>query len=424
VHVLYLHQYFGTRDGVGGTRSFEFARHLVARGHTVTMVTARRADSGLADVRRQQVAGIEVVTLGGRPYSNLLSTRQRLVEFARFTVRATLVRGCKPPPDVVIATSTPITIGIPGVLLARHYGVPLVFEVRDLWPRAPIEMGVLRNRLAIRAARWLERWIYRNARTVIALSPGMQDGVLSTGVPSRRVVVIPNASDMDLFSPAVRDRSLLDRWGLRDRFVAVHAGSMGRINGLDYLIDAAAELARRGEDGIQLLILGDGGLRRVLEDRVGALHLRNVTFGGALPRAAVGAIVSSSDVAITSIANVPVLATASPNKFFDGLAAGIPALVNSPGWLRDLVTAHDAGSYVDVAHPGQLADALVRLRDDPELWAKQGRHARALARATFSRKQLSSRFTAVLEDAVGTRRDLDRIDDHQAPEGLLPIARS
>ena len=258
-------------------------------------------------------------------------------------------------------------------------------------------MGVLRNPLAIRSAQWLERWIYRNARAVIALSPGMREGVLATGVPSQRVVVIPNGCDIDLFSPAVRDRSLLEPWGLRDAFVAVHAGSMGRVNGLEYLVEAAAALSRDGQKGIHFLFLGDGGMRRVLENRVAELGLRNVTFGGALPRTAAAAVVSSSDVAITSFANVPVLATTSPNKFFDGLAAGIPAIVNSPGWTRDLVLDHDAGAYVDAARPDQLADALVRLRDNPALRARQGVHARALATTMFSRQHLAEQFATVLE---------------------------
>ncbi len=128
------------------------------------------------------IDGIEVVTLGGRPYSNRLSMPARLVEFARFTGRASLLRGLTSTPDVVIASSTPLTIGIPGVLLARRYHAPFVFEVRDLWPRAPIEMGVLRGRFPIALARRLERWVYGNARAVIALSPGMRKGVLECAV--------------------------------------------------------------------------------------------------------------------------------------------------------------------------------------------------------------------------------------------------
>jgi glycosyltransferase involved in cell wall biosynthesis len=372
----------------------------VAHGHRVTIVTARRVDSGIADLPTQRVDGIDIVTLGGWPYSNRLSTPARLLEFARFTLRASRLRRTTPPPDVVIATSTPLTIGIPGVILARRYRVPFVFEVRDLWPRAPIEMGVLRNRLAIRAARWLERWTYRNARAVIALSPGMRDGVLGVDVPPARVVVIPNASDTELFGPEHRDRSTLDRWGIRDAFVVVHAGTMGRANGLDYLVDAAAELTVRGEEDIRMLILGDGGMRQALEGRVVSLGLENVIFGGAIVRRDLGRILSSCDVAITAFANVPVLATNSPNKFFDGLAAGIPMIVNSPGWTRDVVLHHDAGFYVDGTQPSQLADALVRLRDDPELRQRLGRNARLLATESYSREFLATRFRVVLENVA------------------------
>ncbi len=214
------------------------------------------------------------------------------------------------------------------------------------------------------------------------------------------MVVIPNASDVELFGPERRDRALLERWAIEDAFVAVHAGTLGRANGLDYLIDAAADLVTRGERDIRFLILGDGGQRSKLEGRVASLGLDNVIFGGGIPREEVGAIVSSCDVAITSFANVPVLATNSPNKFFDGLAAGIPAIVNSAGWTRDLVVDRDAGSYVDPTQPVQLADALIRLRDDPELRDRQGRNARELATTMFSRPLMAERFRSVLEDVA------------------------
>jgi glycosyltransferase involved in cell wall biosynthesis len=406
MHVLYVHQYVGTRAGSGAARSYEASLRLIAAGHTVTVVAARRANSGLADVPRQVIDGIEIISLGGRPYSNRLSAWQRIVEFVRFTFRASKLR-VDTRPDVVIATSTPLSVGIPGVRLARRYKVPFVFEVRDLWPRAPIEMGVLRNPLAKYLATKLEHWIYRNATSIVALSPGMTEGVLDAGVDPSRVVTIPNASDPDLFDPERRDRSLLDRWNLADSFVAIHAGTMGAANGLDYLVSGAAVLAERGDTTTKILIMGDGGMRPQLEKRVAELGIDNVVFGGLVTRSEHGAIVSSCDVAITSFADVPVLATNSPNKFFDGLAAGVPVIVNSPGWTRDIVQDNEAGRYVDVHDPAQLADALTELRNDPDLRERLGANARTLATTTFARALLAGRFRRVLENAAEGRPAAD-----------------
>jgi glycosyltransferase involved in cell wall biosynthesis len=193
MNVLYLHQYFATRSGSAGTRSYEFSKHLLSHGHAVTMVTAHRTGGGLTAERKQFVDGIDVISLGGN-YSNRMSMPRRVWEFALFTLRASRIKrsDVRSAPDVVVATSTPLTIGIPGVILARRFGVPLVFEVRDLWPEAPVQLRVLRGRPLIWMARRLERWIYRNADQIIALSPGMRDGVVEAGVDPAKVTVITN----------------------------------------------------------------------------------------------------------------------------------------------------------------------------------------------------------------------------------------
>lgn len=421
MNVLYLHQHFATREGAGGTRSYEFARHLLAHGHQVTMVTAHRHAGGISDERYQQIDGIDVISLGGH-YSNHLSVAGRVREFLRFTWRASRLRLRDLPakPDVVIATSTPLTIGIPGRVQARRLKVPFIFEVRDLWPQAPIEMGALRNPVAKWLAHRLERWCYRHADHIIALSPGMTAGVVAAGTDPAKVTTIPNASDLELFNPALRDRSLLEQFGVADRFVGVHGGSMGAANGLMYLVDAATVLRDRGIDDIAFIIAGYGGTRPKLEEACAERGLTNVVFTGSIPRKELGAIVSSCDVAVVSFANRPVLATNSPNKLFDALAAGLPAIVNSAGWTRDLVGDHDAGTYVDVTKPEELADALIVLRDDAELRARQGRNSRALAETTFARERLATQFREVLERAAGVTQS--RAGDGGASEGTAATA--
>ena len=423
MNVLYLHQHFATRAGSGGTRSWEFSRRLLERGHAVTMVAQVRRGGGIDRRGRHDVEGMRLILLGGY-YTNHLADWRRAWQFLRIMVRASLLRRLPDRPDVVVASSTPLTIGIPGWILARRYGVPFVFEVRDLWPEAPIQLGVLRNPLLQRLARAMERFLYRRADAIIPLSPGMEAGVLAEGADPEKVVTIPNASDVDLFAPEHRDRSVLERWGIADRFVAVHAGMMGEANGLDYVLDAARVLHERGDDRIAVLVVGDGSTRMRLIDRAQRLGLRNITFPGSIPREELGAVVSSCDASIVSFADYPVLATNSPNKFFDGLAAGLPCIVNSDGWTRRLVESHDAGAYVDVRDATQLADALERLADDPERCARQGANARALATEVFARDRLAGRFIELLEHLAGQPRNANRSIPTALREPLVPaVAR-
>jgi glycosyltransferase involved in cell wall biosynthesis len=400
VRILYLHQFFLTREGAGGTRSYEFARQLVAAGHEVVMVTA---GSGPTPGERA-VEGIRVIEVGGADGDYVQATSvpypRRIASFLRFAVGATAtVLRAAPAPDVVFATSPPLTMALPAVAASRRHGAPLVFEVRDLWPEAPIQMGALRNPLARRLARSLERSAYRASCHVVALSPGIREGVISTGVAADRVTLIPNASDLELFSPRVDPGDLRSRLGLGDRFVSSYFGTMGEANDLSQVIEAAAMLQQRGEDSVAFVLQGDGKRRAALEEEVLRRGLRNVRLLPASGKDSVARLAAASDACMIIFKDVPILATNSPNKLFDTFAAGRPAIVNTPGWQRELVERHQAGVFARPGDPAHLAEQVLFLRDHPELAASYGHNARRLAETEFDRRMLAERLHGVLEDA-------------------------
>ena len=195
--IIYLHQYFNTLEMSGGTRSYEMARRLAAAGHEVHMVTSWRSDDGRSpEWFVTDESGIKTHWLPV-PYSNHMSYRERISAFFRFAFLA-MSKAKELGGDVIFATSTPLTIAIPAVFASRKKKIPMVFEVRDLWPELPIAMGALRNPVLQWLAHRLERWAYKNAEAVVALSPGMKYGVVNTGYPANRVAVIPNSSDLSL----------------------------------------------------------------------------------------------------------------------------------------------------------------------------------------------------------------------------------
>lgn len=397
VRILYLHQFFTTRDGTGGTRSYELARRLVDAGHEVTMVTA---GSG----RERVVDGIRVVEARGGYADYMTATElgygRRAAAFAAFAASASAAALRGPRPDVVFATSPPLTMALPGIAAARRWRAPLVFEVRDLWPEAPIQMGALRSPLLRRLARLLERATYRAAGDVVALSPGMRAGVVAAGVPEDRVTLIPNASDLDLFGPDVDPGDLRDRLGLGDALVCSYFGTMGEANDLGQVVEAAALLGERGEDGIRLVLQGDGKRRAAIERAVRERGLESVVLVPAGDKRAAARLAAASDACMTIFKDVPVLATNSPNKLFDTFAAGRAAIVNTDGWQRELVESNEAGVFVRPGDPADLADALVRLRDDPGAVRHYGENARRLAEREFDRELLADRLHGVLERAA------------------------
>jgi glycosyltransferase involved in cell wall biosynthesis len=378
MRILYLHQFFITRAGVGGTRSYEFARRFVASGHGVRMVTAGAGRSG--------VDGIEVVGVSGA-YSDYMSAtartdRERMLAFGRFGAGATAAALRGPRPDVIYATSPPLAVALPALAAAARWRAPLVFEVRDLWPEAPIQMGALSDPRAQRWARSLERRVYSRARRVIALSPGIRDGVIAAGAEPDKVELVPNVADLDLFEAAPPPKE----------FLVSYFGTMGEANDLTAAIEAARLLP-----DMPFVLMGDGKRRAELE----ASAPPNVEFPGPAARKEdVAKLAARSGVCLTLFKDVPVLATNSPNKLFDTFAAGRPAIVNMDGWMRQLVEDNDAGMYAPAGDARDLAQKLAWLRAHPEEAARMGRNARALAEREFDRDKLAARVLAVLEEAA------------------------
>lgn len=411
MHVLYLHQYFRTRSDVGGTRSYEFARYMVEQGHRVTMVTAQDGAGWTepGDVRHRTVGGIEVVEVRAGYADAVDATKmgygKRIGAFFAFAARSSVAVRRLPRPDLVFATSTPLTIGIPGMVAARRHRVPLVFEVRDLWPEAPIQMGALRSPLAIAAARRLEHTIYRNSAHVVALSPGMRDGVVQAGVPAERVSVIPNASDLELFTPQVDGSEFRARWGVGDRLVCTYFGTMGEANDLTQVVGAARILRDQGNREVVFVLHGDGKRRKALEAYCREHALDNVVFSDPIrDKTAVARIAAASDVCMTIYKDVPVLYTCSPNKLFDTFSAGRAAIVNSPGWLKSLVEENEAGVYVREGDAADLAERAAFLARNRDLVARYGRNGRALAERLFGRRHLASQLLEVFEGVLAERR--------------------
>ena len=405
MRVLYFHQHFATPAGSAGTRSYEFARALVARGHTVTVVCGAHAQSGLElpfdptrGWRRGLVDGIDVISLL-LPYANRDGVARRTWTFLRFAARSVRL-ALTLEADLVFATSTPLTAALPGLAAQAARGLPFVFEVRDLWPELPRALG-LRNPLLLGGMEVLETAAYRAADAVVGLSPGIVRGIRRKSSPRQRVVMIPNGSDLEVFHPRLRRAGALPGFG-PDDFLAGFTGAHGPANGLDALLDVARELRRRGDRRVKLVFIGDGKEKERLAAQAAAEGLDHCRFFPPIPKTELGAVTASLDCGLMVLRDVPAFYDGtSPNKFFDYAAAGIPVVNNYPGWLAGLIADHDAGSVVPPADPVAFADALQTLAADPARRARQGAAARRLAETRFARADLAADFVATLEAAAG-----------------------
>lgn len=341
--------------------------------------------------REGMVDGIHVLEFD-LAYSNADNFIKRSWTFAKFALGSMGV-ALTARYDLIFATSTPLTAGIPGIVARWLRRKTFVFEVRDLWPELPRAMGVVTNPLALALLSVLEWASYRSAQRCIALAPGISKGIIKRGVLPDRVALIPNGCDLEHF----RAPNTLP-WrptGVRDGdLMAIFSGTHGPANGLSTVLDAAGILKRRRRDDIRLVLVGDGKLKRSLMERATREELDNVVFHPPVDKVQLAGLLAQADLGIQCLANVPEFYYGtSPNKFFDYIAGGLPVLNNYPGWIAEMIEEHRCGFVVPPDDPDAFADALERAADDRCALKNMGMNAAELA-LYFSRTTLAEHWVA------------------------------
>jgi glycosyltransferase involved in cell wall biosynthesis len=401
VRIVYLHQHYRTPAENGGVRSFHFARALAARGHEVHVVTARNGASSPAAATlflHDDAAPGVVVHFLDVPYDNAMGFSRRLRAFADFAVRsAGLARRLRG--DVVIATSTPLTIALPALWAIFARRSRFVFEVRDAWPDVPIALGALSNPVLRVAARLLERAAHRRASTVIALSEGMAEAARRAGAEPERVAVIPNIADTEAFAPerAEASRWLADHPELQGRRLAVYCGTVGFVNGIGALVDLAAASWAQGSD-LTFVVIGEGRERADVTEaarRAGVLEVNFFVLAG-VPKRTLPDILAAADIAFSFVIDVPELEQNSANKFFDTLASGTPLAINHGGWQQEVLERSGAGLRLS-RDPAVAADQLNSYLDDEQRLRSAGAAAARLASTDYSLETLARRFCDIVE---------------------------
>jgi glycosyltransferase involved in cell wall biosynthesis len=407
MNIVYVHQHFSTTRGHTGTRSYDFARYLVERGHRVTVVAGVYGASDLAEmalervVTRRTVDGIDLRIVNIR-HDNRQPFWRRIAAFLAFmlvsTVEVLRVRDA----DVVFATSTPLTAGFPGAIAWWLRRVPFVFEVRDIWPETAVEVGALRNHVLIWAAGLAERAFYRAASRIVVISQRMAERLRARlGPAADKVVVIPLGSDCAMFDAAAPDTAWRRTHGLEGKFVAVYAGAHGRVNALGWVLKAAALL--RDDPAIRIVLIGQGALKASLMAQARQDGLDNVLWLDPLPKKALAGVLKACDLGLMTLENLSIFDTACPNKFMDYLAAGLPVLVNFDGEAGWVCRREGCGFVVPPEDVKSMAGAIRDLAADPARCREMARRAQALAASRFDRRRLVEQIEAILGDAAGAR---------------------
>jgi glycosyltransferase involved in cell wall biosynthesis len=296
--------------------------------------------------------------------------------------------------DLCYAISVPLTVGIAAKRIKGRYGIPFVFEVGDLWPDAPIQMGFVKNRFFKQRLYALEQEIYQSATSIVALSPAIQSAI-EKKIESKKISMIPNMADLNFFEKTNKDASLVLHYGVQGKFVVSYIGALGVANGLDYILDCA-NVSRKSSLPIQFVICGEGAIKPTLAKRIKKLELENVTLLDFTNRKGVRDLLNISDAAFISYKPVPILETGSPNKLFDALAAGKLCIINFGGWIREEIELASCGIHVDPHQPSDFAKKIKPFLSDRLMLENYQFNARTLAEKKFSRDALSMKFTELI----------------------------
>ena len=395
--ITYFHQYFTTNEMSGATRSYEFAKRLVKMGHEVNVITSWREINSRKKNFVTIDSGIKIHWLSV-PYSNRMSFSKRMRSFINFALKSA-IKSRSIEADIIFASSTPLTIALPAVYISKKKKVPLVFEIRDLWPDIPIAMKILKNSFLCYLARKLELWTYKNAKSLVTLSPQMKEGIISKNVNSKRIAVIPNCSDLKTLSHSdkLAKRFREKRNWLKNRPLLVYAGTFGKVNNLSYAIDLANALRKRNAN-VRILLIGDGQEKEKLIIKAKKLNVfeKNLYFEKPVPKNEIREYLSAADMCANFVIDIKETWANSANKFFDSLAAGKPIFLNHGGWMQELVLNYQCGLCMHGKNIDIVASELEDAINDFKWLKTAGNSAKNLAVKYFNRDVLAKQLEDVL----------------------------
>ena len=391
--VLLIHQHFNTPQQGGALRSYYLAKSLIDRGVAVTVITGANIQSP----KQELIDGIEIHYLPV-PYFNRFGFVDRIRSYTNYLVAAARYAKKIRDANLCYAISTPLTTGLVGMWLKRKYGIPYVFEVGDLWPDAPIQLGYIKNPALKAMLYMLEKKIYRYANSIVALSPMIQKEI-ARKQPGKKISVVTNMSDVEFFRDESKREDLTEKFNTRGAFVISYIGTLGVANGLDYIIECA-RACQKANLPVKFIVCGEGAMLVNLTNAALRLKLENIQFVSFQNRDGVREVMNVSDAIFVSYKNFPVLETGSPNKYFDGLAAAKLVIINFGGWIKDEIEKEQCGVYLDPRHPTEIVNKIRPFLDDPHLLRQFQQRARHLAEAKYRREILGDNFFGVINNAI------------------------
>lgn len=395
IKLLYIHQYFVFPEQNGGTRSYDLASSFVKKGIDVTVISSNTTPQ--SKNKKWEIFerdGIKFYMLNCK-YNNKMSFYRRIYSFLYFTGFATF-KALRINCDVILATSTPITIAFPAIIRKKVKKTPFVFEVRDVWPEVPIKMGYINSPILKFLLYKFEIYIYNKSTWIVPLSVGMRDNIYSrTNI--NKFTVIPNISEINRFQKIT---AIKQNISCNDKIV-LYAGTIGEVNGLKYLVDLAYKCFNY-DTSIKFHIYGEGKHKDYLikyAEKLGVLN-NNLFFKGCVSKDELPELYSSCTIGSSFVINNPILWDNSANKFFDSLAASKPILINHYGWQAETINKYNIGFVINPHLTDKAVLDFINYLNDKELLKTQSNNSLKLAKEEFSLEVAIDKYLEILRSII------------------------
>jgi colanic acid biosynthesis glycosyl transferase WcaI len=411
VKILYLSQYFPPEMGAPAGRVSELSRLWSEDGHEVTVLTGfpnhptgivppeyRRKFRRL--IARDTYHSVNVVRTWLLPLPNRKSY-ERMLNYFSFCISSATTGIFLNRPDVVIATSPQLLVGLSGWWLARWNRVPFVFEVRDLWPESLAAVGMRDNSLLHRALARIAGFLYRSCDRLIVVSPAFKEHLVKHWrVNADKIFVVENGVETSVFCRSKPDAALRCEFGGQDKFVVSYIGTVGAAHALETLLEAAGSLQKRSPN-ILFLIVGEGAEKARIISMARSRGLTNIHFVDQQPRERIPAYIAASDACLVLLKKSELFKTVLPTKMLEFMACARPVILGVDGHARKVMEQANAGIFITPEDPAALADAVLWLAADPALCESLGRNGRQHVLRHYSRHHTATLYIELLQDLLG-----------------------
>ncbi|MGO3691070.1 MAG: glycosyltransferase family 4 protein [Psychroflexus halocasei] len=393
---------------MGGTRSYDLAKSFVSKEHEVTVLSSTsdkkyKTKERWTTIERDGLL-VDYIYL---PYDNEMSYVKRskvFVQFLYFATQRLLELNC----DIVLATSTPLTIGIPALVKRRKHKTPFIFEARDVWPEAVIAIGAIKNKHLQKYLYKLEKKIYKNAAAIVPLSTDMKKSIVSRYpeiCKNKPVTVIENISEIDRFRNVEGSNIVKDTIGFQPRFTILYAGTFGRVNGIEYAIDLAKKIIVI-DPSIVFILVGDGAMKEEVIDYAKDKKVlnKNIFILDSVSKQELPAWYQAVDMGSSFVIPIKELWANSANKFFDTLAAAKPVLINHEGWQAEVIRDDDLGFVLPEKLTDESIQEFVNYTQNTELLTTQQKNAFNKAVQNYSLDKASEKYLTIFNQILNSNK--------------------